>query len=105
MRQKPIEALLERIGGRFAVVNVVAARAEQLIRGEIPAIETSTRNPVLIAMEELALGKLHVVPKRPSVNQPLVTMSEAPSSDGQVVEEKRLSAGLPSVPKESLTTV
>jgi DNA-directed RNA polymerase omega subunit len=98
MRQKSIEALLDKIGGRFATVNAVAARAEQLIRGDIPAIETGTRNPVLVAMEELALGKFHVVPERPSVTQPILKVPETPSSAGQVVEEKRLSVGLISVP-------
>jgi DNA-directed RNA polymerase subunit K/omega len=98
MRQKPIEVLLARIGGRFATVNAVAARAEQLIRGDIPAVETSTRNPVLVAMEELALGKFHVLPQRPAVDQPIDTTREAPSSDRLVVEEKRLPAGLVSVP-------
>ena len=98
MQQKPIEALLDRVGGRFATVNAVAARAEQLIRGDIPAIETSTRNPVLVAMEELALGKFHVVAQRPLVNQPILTRSEAVASDSQVVEKERLPAGLVSVP-------
>jgi DNA-directed RNA polymerase subunit K/omega len=98
MRQKSIEVLLEKIGGRFATVNAVAARAEQLIRGDIPAIETGTRNPVLVAMEELALGKFHAVPQRPPVNQPVLTMADTPSSAGPVVEEPRLSAGLASVP-------
>jgi DNA-directed RNA polymerase subunit K/omega len=98
MRQKPIEVLLARIGGRFATVNAVAARAEQLIRGDIPAVETSTRNPVLVAMEELALGKFHVLPQRAAVDQPIDTTREAPSSDRLVVEEKRLPAGLVSVP-------
>lgn len=98
MRQKSIEALLEKISGQFATVTVVAARAEGFIRGDIPALETSTRSPVLVAMEELALGKFQVGPQHPSVNQPILTRSETPLSDSQVVEQKRLSAGLVSVP-------
>jgi DNA-directed RNA polymerase subunit K/omega len=98
MRQTSIEVLLEKIGGRFATANAVAARAEQLIRGDIPAIETGTRNPVLVAMEELALGKFHVVPRRPPVNQPVLTRADAPSSVGQVVDEPRVFVGLASVP-------
>jgi DNA-directed RNA polymerase subunit K/omega len=94
MRQKSIEALLEKIGGRFDTVNAVAARAEQLIRGDIPAVETGTRNPVLVAMEELVLDKFHVVPQGPSVNQPILTRPETPSPAGQVVDETRLSTDL-----------
>jgi DNA-directed RNA polymerase omega subunit len=91
MRQRPVEALLEKIGQRFTMVNAVAARAEQLIRGDIPAIETTTRNPVLVAMEELALGKFHVVPRRAPASQPIAAES-APSSDGPFVDEKRPAA-------------
>ncbi|MHB8730712.1 MAG: DNA-directed RNA polymerase subunit omega [bacterium] len=88
MHQPPIEALLERIGKRFTMVNAVAARAEQLIRGDIPAIETTTRNPVLVAMEELALGKFHIVARRSPGNDAAVTES-ASSSNGPFADEKR----------------
>jgi len=86
MRQPPIEALLDRIGQRFAMVRAVAARGEQLIAGDLPAVETTTRNPVLVAMEELALGKFHIVPRRPPVNQPIAAAA-APSPDGPFADE------------------
>lgn len=86
MRQGPIEALLEKISPRFAMVNAVAARAEQLINGDIPAIETNTRNPVLVAMEELALGRFHVVSRKTTAEPKKGTELEEPSSDRQVVE-------------------
>jgi len=86
MRQGPIEALLEKISPRFAMVNAVAARAEQLIRGDIPTIETNTRNPVLVAMEELALGKFHVVPRKTPAELKKGTELEEPSSASHAVE-------------------
>ena len=67
MRTRPLEELLAKVSPPYALVNVVAARAEQLIAGDLPAIETTMRNPVLIAMEELALGKLHVEPRKTAV--------------------------------------
>lgn len=88
MRQPPTEVLLERIPKRFTMVNAVAARAEQLIRGDIPAIETTTRNPVLVAMEELALGKFHIVSRRSPANEPAVT-DAAPLSAGPFADEKQ----------------
>jgi len=90
MRQASIEALLVKISPRFALVNAVAARAGQLIRGDIPAIETNTRNPVLIAMEELALGRLHLVPRRPVDEPRKGTELEEPQSDSQAVEDGHL---------------
>ncbi len=64
MRTRPLEELLGKVSPPYALVNVVAARARRLIAGDLPAIETTMRNPVLIAMEELALGKLHVEPQK-----------------------------------------
>jgi len=92
MRQASIESLLVKISPRFALVNAVAARAGQLIRGDIPAIETNTRNPVLIAMEELTLGRLHVVPRKP-IDEPRKVADavfEEPQSESPPVEPEPL---------------
>jgi DNA-directed RNA polymerase omega subunit len=64
MRTPPLEELLVKVSPSYALVNVVAARARQLIAGDLPAIETTARNPVLIAMEELASGRLHLESRR-----------------------------------------
>lgn len=86
MRQRPIEELLVRISPRFAMVNAVAARAEQLVRGDLPAVETNTRNPVLVAMEELALGRLHLEVRKTGVASKMAAGLIAPADDDQVVE-------------------
>lgn len=87
MRQRPIEELLVKISPRFAMVNAVAARAEQLVRGDLPAVETNTRNPVLVAMEELALGRLHLEARRTVVASKKGTeVTVAPVADDQVVD-------------------
>ena len=77
MRTRPLEELLARVSPRYALVNVVAARARQLIAGDLPAIETTMRNPVLIAMEEIALRKLHLETRR---------AAGAPEKDPELVE-------------------
>ena len=77
MRTRPLEELLAKVSSPYALVNVVATRSRQLIAGDLPAIETTMRNPVLIAMEELALGKLHVGPQK---------MAAAPKTDPEAIE-------------------
>ena len=87
MRQRPIEELLVKINPRFAMVNALATRAEQLTRGDLPAVETNTRNPVLIAMEELALGRLHLEVGRTVVASKKGTELRDPAAaDDQVAE-------------------
>ncbi|HLW48266.1 MAG TPA: DNA-directed RNA polymerase subunit omega [bacterium] len=77
MHTPPLEELLAKVPARYALVNVVAVRARQLIAGDLPAVETTTRNPVLIAIEELASGRLHLESRRTPV---------APKDDPEVVE-------------------
>ena len=77
MRTRPLEELLAKVSSPYALVNVVAARAQQLIAGDLPAIETTTRNPVLIAIEELASGRLELESRRTPV---------APKNDPELVE-------------------
>ncbi len=67
MHTPPLEELLTKVSARYALVNVVAIRAQQLIAGDLPAIETTRRNPVLIAIEELASGRLHLESRRTPV--------------------------------------
>jgi len=82
MRTSPLEELLAKVSSRYALANVVADRARQLIAGDLPAIETSSRNPVVVAMEELALGdalgKLHLEerPLAPKQDHELVPSRE-----------------------------
>lgn len=60
MRQPSIEELVAQTGGRYAAVAIVAARARQLAAGDVPAVDTDALNPVTIAMEELARGRLRI---------------------------------------------
>ena len=77
MHTPPLEELLAKVPARYALANVVAGRARQLIAGDLPAIETTTRNPVLIAIEELASGRLHIESRGTTV---------APKKDPELVE-------------------
>jgi len=83
MRARPLEELLSKVSPRYALVNVVAARARQLIAKDLPAVETATRNPVLIAMEELAYGRLRVEQRRTAVPS---APSLPPNSEADLVE-------------------
>ena len=84
MHTPPLEELLAKVPARYALVNVVAIRAQQLIAGGLPAIETTTRNPVLVAIEELASGKLHLEPQRTPIAQKKEP-GEVPASQDQTI--------------------
>ncbi len=54
----PFADKLENLGSKYALVIVTAKRAKQLKSGVRPSIVTSSRNPLTIALEEIAMGKV-----------------------------------------------
>ncbi len=58
MIKPPLEALLDRVTNKYALVIVAAKRARQLKDGALPLVDVDTGNPVTIALEEIAAGKI-----------------------------------------------
>jgi DNA-directed RNA polymerase subunit omega len=54
----PLEALLDRVDNKYALVIVAAKRARQLKEGALPMVDVETANPVTIALEEISAGKI-----------------------------------------------
>jgi DNA-directed RNA polymerase subunit omega len=65
-----------RVGSRYSLVVLAAKRAKQLKEGAPPLIETASTNPLTVALEEIAAGK--------------VTIGEAaPIAETRVVEREK----------------
>ncbi len=58
MIKPPLEALLDRVENKYALVIVAAKRARQLKDGALPMVDVDSGNPVTIALEEIAAGKI-----------------------------------------------
>ncbi len=58
MIKPPLEALLDRVSNKYALVIVAAKRARQLKDGALPMVDVDTGSPVTIALEEIAAGKI-----------------------------------------------
>lgn len=58
MIKPPLEALLDRVDNKYALVIVAAKRARQLKEGALPMVDVETANPVTIALEEISAGKI-----------------------------------------------
>lgn len=54
----PSADILENWGSRYSLVVLAAKRAKQLKSGAQPLINTHSRNPLTIALEEIAAGKV-----------------------------------------------
>jgi len=64
VRLLPVEMLEKLYGSRYSMVVVAAKRAIRIREGSEPLVETDARNPLTIALLELAAGKIH--PEKPS---------------------------------------
>ncbi len=60
MIKPPLEELLEQVESKYALVLVAAKRARQLKEGVLPLVDIDSTNPVSIALEEIATGKVRV---------------------------------------------
>lgn len=61
----PIETLLEKVGSTYKLVILAARRALELNDGAPPLIETdSKKKPLVVALEEIAAGKISTRPKK-----------------------------------------
>lgn len=56
------DRLEERVGSKYALVILAAKRARQLKEGLPPLIRPSSSNPLTIALEEVAQGKVTALP-------------------------------------------
>jgi DNA-directed RNA polymerase subunit omega len=56
------DRLEERVGSKYALVILAAKRARQLKEGLPPLIRGSSANPLTIALEEVASGKVTALP-------------------------------------------
>lgn len=54
----PSADLLEKWGSKYSLVVLAAKRAKQIKSGAPPLISTTSRNPLTIALEEIAAGKV-----------------------------------------------
>ena len=58
MARVTVEDCLENVSNRFALVMVAAKRTKQLVSGSTPQIESPRDKPHVLALREIAAGKV-----------------------------------------------
>ncbi|OLS01704.1 DNA-directed RNA polymerase subunit omega [Tissierella creatinophila] len=66
MLNPSFEGILKEGDSRYTLVMLASKRARQIIEGEKPLIDTDSKKPVSIAIEEILAGKITY--KNPPVN-------------------------------------
>ena len=70
MRPISIDEMAGKLGSRFDLVVAAAKRAGQIKDGAPPLIDTQLRNPLSIALEEIAAGKVLLKPAEELPEEP-----------------------------------
>lgn len=60
MIKPPLEELLEQVDTKYALVLATAKRARQIKEGGLPLVDIDSTNPVSVALEEIATGKISI---------------------------------------------
>ena len=58
MMQTSTDDLLELVDSRYTLITMVSKRARQIVEGSEPLIETDSKKPVTIAVQEVAAGEV-----------------------------------------------
>ena len=58
MARITVEDCIERVGNRFELVLLATKRARQITRGATPLVEIENDKPTVIALREIASGKI-----------------------------------------------
>ncbi len=63
-RRNAFDRAFHQINNKYAMVNIIAKRAFDLSNGAPPMIRSSSRNLHIVAAEEVAAGKVRIIPPR-----------------------------------------
>ncbi len=58
MARITVEDCIENVGNRFELVLLATKRARQITRGSTPLVEVDNDKPTVIALREIAAGKI-----------------------------------------------
>jgi DNA-directed RNA polymerase subunit omega len=61
------DTIEDKVGSRYSLVVLAAKRAKQIKEGSPVLIETASTNPLTIALEEIAAGKVTIAPASAAV--------------------------------------
>lgn len=89
MLKPNIDKLMEKVDSRYTLVMVVAKRARQLIESDDCLVETESKKPISMAVEEFYEEKVHYSDYDPNaIEEPaeIVETAEMAIGEGQATE-------------------
>jgi DNA-directed RNA polymerase subunit omega len=81
----PVETFEKLFGSRYAVVVVAARRAMRIREGSEPLVDVDSKNPLTIALTELAAGMIH--PEAPLPTEEVEEEEEEKAAEAEKAEE------------------
>lgn len=82
MARITVEDCIDRVTNRFELVLLATKRARQITRGSTPLVEVENDKPTVIALREIATGKIDAAILNEIVEE---TLEEEGAEPGQVI--------------------
>ncbi|NIM29243.1 MAG: DNA-directed RNA polymerase subunit omega [Gammaproteobacteria bacterium] len=79
MARITVEDCIERVSNRFELVLLATKRARQITLGSTPLVEVENDKPTVIALREIAAGKIDAATLNDMVEEPLEEEGAQPS--------------------------
>ncbi len=76
MIRPSLEELTERVESKYGLVIVAAKRARKLKEGDPPMVDIDSTNPVSIALEEIATGRVRFEDAQAGPAEPWLMIEE-----------------------------
>lgn len=85
MLYPPVQELVDKVGSRYLLVNLVARRAREISQTAEDEQETLDRKPISIAIDEVYTGKLKITEDGETAEGEEISEEE---QEGETVEEE-----------------
>ena len=97
------DTIEDKVKSRYSLVVLSAKRAKQIKEGAPILIETTSTNPLTIALEEIAAGKVtateaegEIVPQAsPTTDAEVLTTAQTPPRAGKITAEDKMTTEEP----------
>ncbi|MGO8670145.1 MAG: DNA-directed RNA polymerase subunit omega [Capsulimonadaceae bacterium] len=88
------DTIEDRVGSRYSLVVLAAKRAKQIKEGAPVLIETASTNPLTIALEEIAAGKVTIAQPEPIRETPVFAapVVTSPEAEARIIAEGLVAA-------------
>jgi DNA-directed RNA polymerase subunit omega len=97
MRDRNLDVLVDKVGSKYTLVVAVAKRGQQIRNGSAPRVDTISRNPVTVSLQEIGSAEVRVDPAEylAAGAEPVRPQAQVPDNQGDLEDDLFALADMP----------